>query len=121
MIKILLGILFLFLLIPNGFCQKTDYQSINRISVTRAVYTSNTLVKTGQGNIIRIEWLTTSNNGGFTVYDDTKPITAANVIAEGAQASATTSGTNDYSNDPLKFTNGLYLAIVGATVIITYQ
>lgn len=119
--KLLLAIFLCFLSI-SGYCQTIPSKIVNRISSTKGVYTSSQLVKYGEGQILRVEYYTTSNNGGYAIYDALNPGSSSNVISEGVQAVATSTGFNDYSSNPLRFTNGLYLTITGTTsVIITYQ
>lgn len=115
--KIILIFLTLVLLIPSVFAD-------TRQKPTTAVYTSSTLIKRGDAKIYRIEYIITSANGSWAIYDDTTSLTEANIKTEGSEATANNAKPYDFTSLPnggLELSTGLYLFVNNANVVITYD
>lgn len=117
MIKILLIFLLLF---------SSTFVYADRNTATTTAYRTSSLVKSGEGKIYSIEFVATSNNGSFIVYDGTAATGGSGsdlsaIKAEGSEATSGNGKFRDYSNKPLEFHTGLYLVISNGYVIISYE
>jgi hypothetical protein len=88
---------------------------------TIGVYTSSTLIKRGDAKVYRIDYIVTSNGGGWAIYDGLSGDTEANAKTEGSEATALNGKPYDFNADPIECSTGLYLWINNATVIVTYD
>ena len=95
----------------------------DRNTPTVKAYTTSELIKTGDWKIYRIYYYPTSNGGTFAVYDTTTIGAAAvtNVKTEGAEATALNGQPQDFTSKPLEGSTGLYLHIVNAVVLLSYE
>ena len=108
-----------FLLITLAFIPFALAES--RITKTTEIYTASALIKRGDAKVSRIEYIATANGGGFSIHDALTQDVTTDIKAEGSQATSGNSGVYDYSSDPLEVSTGLYLTIVNANVVITYE
>ena len=110
---ILLSLIFLFCAI-NVFA--------DRDTATVSGYSSSQLIKRGDAKIYSISFVATSNGGNFVIYDAlTETKTLPEVKAEGSEATANNSQYQDFTQKPLEFSTGLYLAISNGYIIISYE
>lgn len=112
--KILCLLVILILLSSVAFAE-------NRITKTTVIKTSSALIKRGDAKILRVEYIATSNGGGFSIHDALTQDVTTDIKSEGSQATSGNSGVYDYTGQPLEVSTGLYLTVVNASVVITYE
>ena len=95
----------------------------DRNASTTTGFSTNQLIKRGDGKIYRIYFNPTSNGGWFTIYDClTLGATATtNAKAEGIEATAKNGQPQDFTNKPLEFSTGIYLEISNGEVLVEYE
>ncbi len=114
--KILCLLIALILFVPCAFA--------DRVSRTTAIYTTSGLIKRGDARVYRVEFIATSNGGGFNIKDAITGETASGIKTEGQEATALNGKPYDFTTLPsgaLEVSTGLYLSITNAIVVITYD
>lgn len=95
----------------------------DRNLATVKVFSSSQLVKRGDGKIYSITFVATSNNGDFTIFDDTEkndtPLTS--IKAEGKEATSGNSQYQDHKEKPLEFSTGIYVVIANGYLLLEYE
>ena len=113
--KIILVLLAIFL---SGVFLHPSFADRNTPTIT--AYTSDTLIKQGDAKIYWIDYVVTTNGGGFTIYDALTPA-GSGIKTEGSQAVANNGGHIDFTNKPLELSTGLYLDVNNCNVVIAYE
>ena len=93
----------------------------DREAPSYAIYSSSTLIKTGDAKVYGLDFIATSANGNFALYDALTSQTEANIRTEGQEATSGNSEHLDFTRKPLEFSTGLYLAINNGTIVIRYR
>ena len=118
--KLLFFSLIVCLLFPFSVSADRNVQTIKGFSVSQ-------LIKRGDAKVYSIDFIATGAGGEFTLHDvddlsDISIIDGSTTIkAEGREATANNGKFYDFTNKPLEFSNGLYLRVVSATVVIRYE
>ncbi len=103
-----------FLIIPNAIA--------DRNIPTVKSFSADTLVQRGDAKIYWIDYVVTTNGGGFTIYDsDGGSLLPETTKTEGSQATALNGGHLDFSDKPIEFSTGIYLDVTTCSVIIAYE
>ena len=92
-----------------------------RTKPTVTAYSSDQIVKRGDVTIYWIDYVVTTNGGGFTIYDALTSSLESDVKTEGSQATAKNGGHIDFTHKPLELSTGLYLDVLNCKVVIAYD
>lgn len=92
---------------------------------TIKAYNSSQLIKTGDAKVYSVTFIASNSNGDFILFDallmPTSTTTMTTVKAEGGEATSGNSHFQDFSNNPLEFSTGLYLFIKDGTALIRHE